>query len=244
MVRNTKTVRLATPQAVLLQEAVALAGLFSRHWQTVAEGSRVVRPGLELAAPRLSPKTGEEILGLVAAIRDAHVEAAARPKPRADGAVLERARFVIEELDAIIAWHLAERAGPQLAEVRKEARRGASVDATASALAHYAELASHHLAELAAVPGFDRALVGEARQLATALRERDHRADVKRSGHHAATVRRRELLGQLVEKMGLVRAAARFVYRRDPDVVRLFTSEYARKKKRENRAAKGKASET
>ena len=90
--------------------------------------------------------------------------------------------------------------------------------------------------------GFDAALIEEARALAKKLRERSAQklVGVPPGEQRAALELRNRVATLLHDRMNRVRAAARFVFRHDPDLVRRVTSAYQRQRRNAaNRARAG-----
>lgn len=111
-----------------------------------------------------------------------------------------------------------------------------SLDALAAELFDYATLAEAHRAQLTGLGGFEPSLIDEAKQLAAALRERGA-PSAGASAESDALMLRHQLATLLLDKMSLVRAAARFVFRRHPEVARQATSGYERRRRAANRRA-------
>ena len=108
-------------------------------------------------------------------------------------------------------------------EALKTAHEGArSQDAVAAALFDYAELSDRHRKEIDGRGGFEAPLIDEARTLGALLRELSA-ASLPAEGVQALELRNR--LGTLLhDRMQRVRSAARFVFRREPALIRQVTS--------------------
>jgi hypothetical protein len=171
---------------------------------------------------------GAEIQALVDLVQDAqskHRLAVAPPRPD----LVARATFLASEIDAALAFlfddGIEDDKDEKLAAIRSaHAATGTSANAFASVLADYVRLATEQRAALDGLGGFDAAFIDEAKGLVSQLR--DHApADTRQTSE--AMDERNRLLALLQRRVGLVRAAARFVFRRDPALIREVTSAFA-----------------
>ncbi|WP_437984739.1 hypothetical protein [Sorangium sp. So ce117] len=87
----------------------------------------------------------------------------------------------------------------------------------------------------------DAAHLDEARAVAAELRSRPAQAEAISGQAQDALLLRNKLATLLVERMGLVRNAARFVFRGQPEIVHEVTSAYERRKRAAARRAKATA---
>lgn len=223
------------PLSLLYEEALDLARFHARYWKTERDASgRVVRRGLEQAVRPNAPKddlneaTGSEIVSLVEAAQEAHVAYLlwTEPLPNDQG---ERGLFVLSELTAALEWLFEERLEGDEAEanppVGAQAEEPETVDELVRALEEYAKLAEPYRRELDRLGGFDASLIDEAHELAATLWARSlesmHSADAA-----SALALRGKIVDLLLGRMDLVRAAARFVFRREPEILREAMSTY------------------
>jgi hypothetical protein len=88
--------------------------------------------------------------------------------------------------------------------------------------------------------GFDAAHIDEARTVAAELRARPSAAATGSDASRAALALRNKLVVLLMGRMSAVRAAARFVFRGQPEIVREVTSDYERRRRAAGRRAKEK----
>jgi hypothetical protein len=238
------------PRHVLFGEAVDVAKFFQRYWETeVDDKGRVTRPGLESAVPkgakrgagRLGARTGEEILSLQRAAQEAQtrylltVETGKSPRARGD--------FLLGEIRATLEWyfddHIEDEKDEMLARLDAAHEDDpASNDALASALDEYTHLGELHREALDGLGGFEAAYLDEAREVAADLRARPTQGEALSEKAREALTLRNQLVSLLVERMSLVRAAARFVFRRQPEIVREATSAYERRRRAATRRAK------
>jgi hypothetical protein len=241
-------VRLKRPLHVLLGEAIDIVRFCERYWHADREPKTgaILRRGLELAGERhLGPAIAQEIKWLEQATQAAQVAyllAVEAPRPET---LLERARFVLAEIGAAIKW-LFDDGGKnerdaQLAAIIAAHRDDPdSEDALASELADYAGLAERYREELDGLGGFSAEMIDEGRALANAVRQRSGEPPSQAKLMAARLLERRNRLATLLaKKVGRVRAAARFVFRHDPSIVRQVTSAYERRKRAERRRAAG-----
>lgn len=160
--------------------------------------------------------------------------------PKADTTKLERAHVLINEIGAVLDFYLddgvADEDDTRLANVvaaHKDAPETA--DALALALEEYAALAEMHAKDIDGLGGFDAKLIAEAKKLATELRAAPSAAPSPASA--TALARRNRLLQLLDGRVRSVRAAARFVFRAQPELARGASSAYERKRRIVQKAA-------
>jgi hypothetical protein len=240
----------AVPLDVLFVEAVEVARFHDKYWATVRDGDAVVRRGLDLAAGKpgglLGPETGEAILSLLRAATDAQTNSllaceAPAPSP------MKRGLEVLDELRAVTAYVLDDEVGVAQIASLVAGHRGKlrSLDGLAVALDDFAGLAECHREALDGFGGFSAQTIDEARALADALRLRPQFPTVQPQAARDARDLRDRLIALLYERMREVRAAARFVFRGEPEIVREATSGYERRrraaKRRRGDATRGDA---
>ncbi|NUP09846.1 MAG: hypothetical protein HOW73_27685 [Polyangiaceae bacterium] len=229
-------VAISVPLHVVIGEAVDVASFFSEHWKTITDGDVVVRPGLDRAGKKIRSNTGQEILALVELVQSAQTQLLLSTAARASVDDVDRARFLVSELDACLAW-LFDDGVEDDKDAQLEAVRGAhadtpdSIDALAAELSDYAGLAAKYRAELEGVPEFESGWTGEARSLATSLRERPAGGAKPTKEQAEAMANRNRLLALLLQRVNLVRSATRFIYRNDPATARKVASAYERRRR-------------
>ena len=229
--------RVSVPFHVLVGEAVDVARFFSTYYETQpAVPGTAARPGLEQAVigGLFRPELGQEILELQEAMQAAQTRylltVATSDSPR------ERAEFVLGELVAGLEYLFDDGADDQedqrLERLASVHSSPTSQDALAAALDDYAGLATIHRERLAQLGAFDVRLVEEAGVLASALRDvsANKLAGVSTDAQKQALELRNRLASMLYDRMQLVRAAARYVFRHDPATVRRATSAYQRQR--------------
>lgn len=233
------------PIRVILGEAVDVARFTQAYWDPVKDAAgRILRPGLALAGAKVPPTIGVEILELQDALQTAHTHylltvAPNQPDMRA------RAEFVLSEIAAALEWLLddgvEDERDRQLASLKSEYSDGsASTDTLAAELSDYAELAQREAQGLDGLGGFDLSLLGEAEELAKQLRERTTTPMAAENTRRALDLRNR-VATLLVDRMTTVRAAARFIFRNQPEIAREVGSTYVRRKRASTRRAAAKS---
>ena len=234
------------PLHVAFEEAVDIARFFDRYWKCKKDSKgRVIRLGLDTAEHEqrgFTVNTGAEILSLQHAGQEAHtayllsVEAVSRVNP------LKRARQVLDAMIATLEWlfdGVDDEKGTKLASLRAaHAGDPESADALASELDDYAVLAGAYRDEMAGRGGFDPKLIDEARALAAAIRARPSTAAPLAAKARAALALRNRVVTLLLARMMLVRSAARFVFRNQPEIVREVASAYGRRRRAVARRAR------
>ncbi|KYF74698.1 hypothetical protein BE17_19345 [Sorangium cellulosum] len=239
------------PLHVLFGEAVDVARFHKAYWKPEVKDGKVVRRGLEMAANKkkgslLTAKTGEEILSLQRAAVEAGTRYLLVVDPK-KASPFERGQVVLDEITATLEWlfddGVEDDNDAMLARLGKaHADDPATADALALALDDYAALAAPHREAMDGLGGFDAAMLDEARALAAALRAHPTEAAGLSERAREALGLRNKLIGLLLARVSAVRAAARFVFRDRPDIVREVTSAYGRRRRAEAaRRAKKKA---
>ncbi len=235
----------AVPLEVLFGEAIDVVRFVEKYWSAVRDGSEVVRPGLELAVGKrgslLTPKIGEEILSLHDAARDAHTmylleldKVPESPMPRA----LETLRELRDGLTYLLDDDVDDVEDARLAKL-VTTHWGAlgTMDEVAMALDNFAGFAELHRAALDGLGDFSATTIDDARALSKELRMRPSVPVTQTEAAREALDLRDRLVKLLYDRMSAVRAAARFVFRKHPVIVREVTSAYERRRRAEKRRA-------
>jgi hypothetical protein len=245
--------RIPMPIHVLSGEAVDVARFFESHWKAQKDPSgKVTKPGLELAARDglFNEQLGSDILELQEAMQAAQTHYLLTAQ--APGELpTKRAEFVLRELQATLEYMfddgIEDVEDARLERLAEAHQNASSQDALAAALDDYSGLAEVHRQKLEGLGGFDTRLIDEAKELAKQLRERsaDKLTNASTIAQKQALDLRNRLATLLYRRINTVRAATRFVFRNNPDIVRKATSTYQRSKTSRYRRANAqeKASE-
>jgi chorismate mutase len=213
-------------------EAADLARFTRNYWQPV-EG-QTPRPGLVQAGKKLPETIANDLIALQEALQTAHTDYLMVVSPMQSD-VRSRAQFVLGEITAALEWlfddGVDDARDQQLAALKAEhADAPASIDALAAELGDYATLAADVKASLDGLGGFNTALIDEAFALSRSLLDKPTNQASPEVARSALELRNR-IATLLTERMGLVRAAARFVFRNQPDIARLTGSAYDRRRR-------------
>jgi len=227
----------AVPVAVVLAEAMQAAQFVEKYWRATRE-----RPGLEATAEFMPKSIAGDITSLVDACQTAHADGIFVESNDDNSKVAARARRVAGELAAGLEFVLDDgKTTPSdaaLAVVKlREASAGTVAQLTQS-LIDFATLAKREEKSLARVAGYDIGLIAEAKKLANELLP-----SATGPGRVASdAIRQRDrLLVLLGRKVSEVRRTARFVFRNHPEIQKLATSRYERRRRVERKAnGKGK----
>jgi hypothetical protein len=233
------------PLHVLLDEAVSVARFFESHYPTLRnEDGTVARIGLDsVARPGrdLTASTAAEVLSLREAIHEAQVRYVEASAPR-PGPPLARMRFVLKEIRGALGF-LLDDGKRDVRDVQLEQLEASgsgsprSTSALILALYQLATFANTHRAELDGLGGFDAALIDEAFALVDATKALPPVVPLAELPSDVLDLRNR-LAMLLAARMSVVRAAARFVFRASPAIVREATSTYERRRAVAARRAK------
>lgn len=227
---------LGVPFYVLAGEALDVVRFARRYWDPgFDESGNVSRPGLSSAvgAGRFTNGIADEVQELHDALQAAQSKyklAVNAP----DAAPVDRAQFAIREMREVLHWYFDDgeeaKGDAQLAELTRTHQNALSHDALAAALFDYAALADMHRTAITGLGGFDASIIDNAPKIAMALRERsagpatfEPPPDVQQ-----ALELRNRIATLLFDRMGRVRTAAQFVFRKHPAIVRQVTSAYER----------------
>jgi len=238
------------PFHVLAGEAVDVVRFAQRNWEPAfGSNGQEIRPGLKgvIANGNFGEATLTELLELLDAVQQAQTKYRLLVSGSKPAAPIDRATFVLSELRATLEWcfddgQVTDEDG-QLENLAAEHDGATSQDALASALFDYAEMAERVGQKLVGLGGFEPALIEEARALAVQLREQSAGpafVEAKPVEREALELRNR-LATMLSERVTRVRAAARFAFRKHPDLMREVGSAYARRRRALHRKRKAES---
>src|SRR5512145_361589 len=159
----------AAPIHVLVGEALDLVRFCRDHWDPIPRGESA-RPGLREAGDRLPEHIADDLLELQDALHTAEADYLLTIPPIEPG-LRDRAECVLSELVAAIEWLLDDgqhdEHDQQLATLRQEhALLTNSVESLGTQLRDYAALAAQLRPRLAALGGFNMALIDDTHHLA------------------------------------------------------------------------------
>lgn len=239
------TASFGLPLHVLVGEALDVVRFAQRNWEAgVSPGGQEMRPGLKTAvgAGSFGEATVTELLELIDALQKAQSNYRLLVSG-SKAAPTERAQFVLSEIRATLEWCFddGERTDEdvQLENLALAHENALSQDALAAALFDYAELAARVADKLRGLGGFELGLIEEARALGQRLREQSAGPAtlVPTPAEREALELRHRLATMVSERVARVRCAARFVYRRHPELAREVGSTYARRRRAAQRKA-------
>lgn len=230
---------LKVPYEVALREAGTVAQFLEDHWEKTND-----RPGLSRVAKKCPKSLAEEIRSLVAAVQMAQTELLLIIDPLV-ASKGDRARFLVDELESHIEFLLDddvdEPADAQLASLQSfHSQDGERSSTLAQALRDYGTLAKSLQDRLAKNDEeFDPRWIGEALALADELAKNPPgtTAAVSAAAGEATKLRNR-LLVLLTSRVTQIRRASAHVFRGFPEIVRLVTSGYERRRRAAARKAK------
>jgi hypothetical protein len=230
---------LAVPFHVHLGEATDVARFHKKYYASVeARDGQPERAGLDTVADErrgLTAMTGDDILSLREATQQAHTRYLMTASPGA-ASPIERGRYIVGEIMATLGYlfddGVEDERDAQLAAVQaSHAEHPESIDALAAELEDCCALGNLYRSELTGLGGFDPKLLDEAKKVADALRDRPATPAALSDESARALALRNRCAMLLADKMNAVRAAARFVFRHHPEIVREATSAYERRRR-------------
>lgn len=229
---------------VLLDEAPRAARFVEHYWEPIVEpGDRRPRvPGLKGTSRHLTRAVAGEIDELHGLTQEAHGRWILASGGAGDDPVA-RGRFVLGEVQATLQF-VADEGGQgdlaaQLARVKEShAQDGESREDLASSLHDWSVLAEAYADALDGVGGFERALIGEAKNLSAALRALPGaQQEVATDAREKIDLRNR-YAALLFARVSTVRSVARFVFRHHPKIAREATSAWERARRAASRKKK------
>jgi hypothetical protein len=215
-----------------LKEANGVAAFLRGHYKP-AKGDDL--PGLVDAGPSIKPALADEIEALVDDAYKATSEYRRTVDPAADATKIERASELVKEIHSVLEFYLDDGVDDEH-DARFANVAGAHKDdpetgaALALALEEYADLAAMYQDDIVGIGGFDASLVTEAKKLSKELRSGSEPA-APTAASARALAKRNRILQLIDQRVRRVRAAAKFVYRKHPQVARETTSAYERSRR-------------
>lgn len=247
MVTNDSSteLKLAVPLHVFLGEGIDCARFATKYWANQVDGQgKLVRPGLE--SVKLAPDFAGSLRAQVEAAQKADHDYRMTVDKAGNDELRSRAQFVISEVSAVLEYHFDDDTEDEnderlerLSDVH--ASIGDSFDALAMRVEDYCQLAEPLASTLHGLGGFDSALIEEGADLAKQLRDIPPiPLALTPAAKEARAVRNAHLIA-LQDSVRELRAAARFVFRNHPDIIREATSAWQRRRRAEKRLATAKA---
>lgn len=236
------------PVTVLTGEALDLSHFIQGHWEPV--GGEKPRPGLKaaLVSGLIGENVDQEIRELIVALSHTHAKFRAITAETLQAPV-ERGEFLLSEIRQCLEFLFDDGVNDvqdaELARLSESHTDTSSHDALALSLEGFAYYAAGYRDRLAELPEFDPSMIDEALVVANRLREQSAlKLSSEQLDRQKRTLSlRNRLVTLLIERMRIVRRAARFVFRNHPEVARLASSAYKRRKRVQRRVRKDVSSE-
>jgi hypothetical protein len=232
------------PIGVLVGEAIELSCFIASRWEPEGTGDDEV-PGMRSAAEAgsLAPTVVADLRDLALALAEAHAELQLTEITIPEAPV-ERGKAMLAELRQSLAFLfddgvIDDRDG-SLTRLTESHTDTSTHDALALSLEGFAFFAHEHRKQLAKLPGFDPAIVDDALEVGMRLRKQSAIVMTlkSKSGRPDALHTRNRLVTLLRDRVAAARRAARFVYRRHPDIAAHTSSSYTRTSNARSRARK------
>ncbi|MBN2529918.1 MAG: hypothetical protein JXR76_26245 [Deltaproteobacteria bacterium] len=223
------TAVLTVPFEVLLKEGALVAKRLREYWE-----EKDHRPGMASAARKVPLSMADEIVAVRDMAQDAQSEYLMFIEPGQKPSELsDRAKVVLYELKGVIDFHLDDGVEDEndakfAALNASHENDGESAATLSQALHDYATLARPMADDLDGLGNFDASIIEEAFMLADQLGESPVVGNVHSSEAKALKDKRDHLALLLMQKIRLVRAAARFVFRDYPAIRHQFASAHER----------------
>ena len=229
------------PITVLSGESLDLSFLIDENWEPITGSTR--RPGLKeaLVSNLIDATIANDIRELNVAMTNTHAQFRS-----VTGAALEapvdRAEFLLSEIRQCLEFlfddGMDDERDAELARLSESHSNTSSHDALALSLEGFAYFGNRFREELGKLPEFDVAMLDEALEVANRLREQSaiELSSTAQDRQKQLLSLRNRYITLLTEKMNTARRAARFVFRNHPEVARLFSSSYERKRRARSRA--------
>jgi hypothetical protein len=224
----------SVPIRVLAGDALDLAHFVEHYWEPQVLAKRPI-PGLKQAATTgmLRKEIAAELLELQLAMSDQFARDHALASNKLEAPV-ERGELVLSELRQTLAFlfddGITDENDEKLARTEQAHANPTSHDALALALEAFAHLAEEQRDRMVGLPEFDVGVIDEALVLARRLREQSalKLTQDAMDAQRAAVSLRNRFATLLIERVGIVRSAARYVFRNHPTIARKASSSYER----------------
>jgi hypothetical protein len=231
------------PIYVMTGEAYDLAALAKKYWKTSYSRKRITQRGLDLLGDRLPESIIGELISLSEALQQSHSGYLLTTTTGHSADLVAEGQRLVAEIDSVLRFFTGESEDEavqqQLANVESEhASDPATPDAVAGELDDFAALADPHRKELDGFGGFDVGDIDHAVELARSLRALPAgkvSTDEGQAEQKALDLRNR-VARLLQARTTRVRQAGRFVFRDQPEIARLFSSNYERKRRAARRS--------
>jgi hypothetical protein len=231
------------PCQVLLGEALDLGHAAKVYWEPGT--GKDPHPGMKAAVVNglITDSIGTEIIGLALAITHAQW-LYRRASSNNREAPVDEGEYLLFEIKGGLQFLFDDGNDDvndaELARLSKSHSDTSTHDGLAMSLEGFALFANEFRDQLATLPGFDISVIPRAATVARELREQSAlksqvAAESKQREYLAL---RNSLITLLLERMQIVRRAARFVFRQHPGEAKWFSSEYERKQRARQRAAR------
>jgi len=232
------TFRLDRPQSVFLGEAGGVAAFCASYRNpSVDKVSKKKVPGL--CGTRLAADAPVMLRALLAMASDLQIKFLVASQPAATKDMLERADWLIRELEAAIAYYLDDGVvtedDAKLAAVQAEYADPESIDKKGLALKAWAALTGPFGEKLHGVGDFDRACIAEADKLGDELLAIPERSGPLSEEAKAALADRNRCLHAIARRVGEVQKASDFVFRHFPEIAAKAHSTWMRLRRAEAR---------
>lgn len=223
---------LGVPVTYRVAELHAVADFAERNWKTDAASGR---PGLQSVDFRLRYSNIEEAQQLARAITAQQAMVLfGDPADQSVREAVESGWKLLEDISAALEFILDddvnEAADEAFAKAMQRSADDRSVPALAQSLVDVETIAQTKLDELKQLDDFDPSLLSQARALADALQSRP-----SASGASAAVDLRNRLLTLADQRIDRVRRAARYVFRKHPEVLAELPSRYELRRRLDRR---------
>jgi len=244
--------KLSVPVEILFGETADIARFVANFLESKRVDGKVTVPGLQTANRknaklRFDDKTATDTLSLMATCQAAQTRYKLTVPASGSGDTRERAHGDLDELtsalELIFDDGVEDEHDRQLAQLDQEHGETSNDDTLAAALADYAGLARQpevyaELTELSEQGGFELAVVERCEGHVNALRMLPAAPRPKDPAALEAFEQRNRLVNLLQQQVRLIRAGARWVFRKQPTIARQATSAYDRRKRAEARRKK------
>ena len=224
------------PIKIFFNEAIETALAMQNHW----EASKT-RPGMVVMADFMSLADAIHLISLAGVgtyIQGRIIFLNTKTSEKKE--LMERAFFIFSEikpaLEFILDDGVTESADHALAGAKSRLSEDHSVGTVVQGLVDLSEIAEEKKDQLRMLGDFDLNLIEEAKELA---KEIGLVGPVRIDDEVSENIKLRNRVCHLVNtRVREIRRAARYVFRKHPDIVRKFTSTYQRRRRLENRRKK------
>ena len=231
---NKKDIKgIGMPLGVFFNEANETALAFHNFWETTK-----TRPGMSAVSGFMSQTIADDVISLVKVgnyVQSRIIFLNMKTSEKKE--LMERVFYIFSEIRAALEFILdddvTESSDHALNKAKSRLAKDSYIGTIVQGLVDYSAIAEEKKDKLRMLGDFDLSLIEEAKELAPKIVEI---GAIKADDEISENMKLRNRICTLIMlKVREIRRAARYVFRKHPDVIRKFTSTYQRRKRLETK---------